>query len=240
MSRKMKFVDKIGKSLGLEIRRFPNRLHRNRLRLLKEHGVNAVLDVGANKGQYALEMREIGYSGLIHSFEPVTEAFQILESKAKGDNLWNLHKVGVGDSEGKVTINVASNLASSSVLKLGKNHLEAAPSIEMVKTEQIVIKKLDALIEELSLNEHGPFYLKIDTQGYEAKVLRGAEGVLESGVVGLQIEMSLVELYEGEMLYQEMIDYVGNFGFTLYSIEPGLINLKTGQMMQFDGIFYKG
>jgi len=80
--------------------------------------------------------------------------------------------------------------------------------------------------------------LKIDTQGYERRVLDGAERSLES-VVLLQLEMSLVPLYEGETLFHEMCPLLHQKGFRMVSIEPGMKDEKTGHLFQVDGIFQR-
>ena len=54
-----------------------------------------------------------------------------------------------------------------------------------------------------------------------------------------QLEMSLVPLYKGELMYIEMMDKVTRLGFVLVSIEPGFTSPVTDQVLQFDGIFHR-
>ena len=70
------------------------------------------------------------------------------------------------------------------------------------------------------------------------EVLKGAENVLKN-IIGLQLELSITEMYKGEALFDEIIAYLKQRGFELHQIEPGLVNTNTGKLLQFDGIFYK-
>ena len=80
--------------------------------------------------------------------------------------------------------------------------------------------------------------LKIDVQGFEKNVLDGAKETLPYVSV-IQVEMSLVPLYENQMLFFEMIHYLDDKGFTLFSLENGFSNPRTGRLLQTDGIFVK-
>ena len=75
-------------------------------------------------------------------------------------------------------------------------------------------------------------------QGYEQQVLEGATGILPQ-VKGIQLEMSLVPLYQGELLFREMLDYMNNLGYSLHWLKPTITDPNTGQMLQLDGIFFK-
>jgi hypothetical protein len=81
-------------------------------------------------------------------------------------------------------------------------------------------------------------YLKIDTQGFESKVIAGAEQVL-SRIDTIQLEMSLVPLYEGELLFDEMCRLMMNKGYSLVSAEAGFSDETSGQLLQMDGIFHR-
>jgi hypothetical protein len=80
--------------------------------------------------------------------------------------------------------------------------------------------------------------LKIDTQGFEKQVIDGAANSLKH-ITGIQLEMSLLELYSGEMLFSEMINYIQDRGFSLYSLENGYVETSTSRLLQVDGIFFR-
>ena len=81
-------------------------------------------------------------------------------------------------------------------------------------------------------------YMKIDTQGFESKVLKGAGNSLMR-IDTVQMEMSLVPLYEGEMLFNEMCMFMTEKGYSLIAIESGFSDQNTGQVLQVDGIFHR-
>ena len=85
---------------------------------------------------------------------------------------------------------------------------------------------------------NSPICLKIDTQGYEYEILSGGAETL-SLVTAVQIELSIIELYQGQKLYKYFIEFFENKNFILYDIIPGFSNKKTGQLLQFDAIFVK-
>ena len=80
--------------------------------------------------------------------------------------------------------------------------------------------------------------LKIDSQGYEDLILDGAKEFLNK-VVGVQIELSLLELYDGQMLFDKMYKKMSDMGYVLMHISPSFVSPKTGQLLQFDGLFFK-
>ena len=222
---------------GFDIVRFkPSRhpLARRRL-LLAQSGVDLVLDVGANVGQYAEELRQLGYCGTIISFEPMKTAFSRLERRARRDRRWDALNIGLGDQEGTFKINVAANSWSSSIREMLPQHVVSAPHSKYVSQDEIVVRRLDSMMDELCPRS-STIFLKVDTQGFEMNVLRGAEKSLER--IGLmQLEMSLVPLYRGEILFDEMSRYLMEKQYILVSLEPGFSDPKTGRLLQVDGVF---
>ena len=154
-----------------------NPLTRRRV-LLDAGRVDTVLDVGANRGQFGGELRTaVGYQGRIVSFEPLAGAFTQLREKAARFPGWETHNYALGDAPGQAEINVADNSHSSSILDILPAHLKSAPDSRYIGRETITIKTLDSVFSEVCANSRN-IYLKIDTQGFESKVLKGAENSL--------------------------------------------------------------
>jgi FkbM family methyltransferase len=227
------------RKISLDLVRYDHRFHplARRMRLLSTHGITVVLDVGANVGQYAMELRALGYRGRIVSFEPLRDAFSELQRMARRDALWDVVNVGLGDTEETMTINRAANSYSSSFLKMLSAHLKSAPDSAYVGVQDAEMRTLDSVAPAYVRAEDRVF-LKIDTQGYEYRVLKGASQLLPQ-LVGIQLEMSLVPLYEGELTFASVMGYVVDRGFTLMSLEPGFSNPLTGQLLQVDGLFFR-
>lgn len=206
-----------------------------RLKIINSYGIDTLFDVGANKGQYASGMRKLGYTEKIISFEPLKSAFDILKNAAKNENNWIVNNYALGNEDISGVINIAGNSGSSSILNMLPKHINSAPESKYVGREEIEIKKLDSIFNHFTSVEN-KVMLKIDTQGYEKNVIDGASKCLNRIRI-IQLEMSIVQLYENEMLLIEMVKYLDTKGFKLFSLENGFSDAMTGQLLQVDGIF---
>jgi len=205
---------------------------------LGKFDVDLVLDVGANKGQFASEIRDCGYMGKIVSFEPLSQAHSELLQSSASDPLWEAYpRCALGDHDGEVEINIAGNSQSSSILPMLEAHRSAAPESEYSGKEISPIKMLDTVAGPYLKDVKAPF-LKIDTQGFEWQVLDGARDTLPH-IKGILVELSLVHLYEGQHLWREIIGRLEAEGFTLWVLKQGFIDEISGRALQVDGIFYR-
>jgi FkbM family methyltransferase len=203
---------------------------------LTYHSIDLVLDVGANIGQYGLLSRAQGYTKKIVSFEPLVEAHTILRDVAKNDNAWVIHeRCAVGSENGEVGINISRNSYSSSVLPILESHTNAAPKSVYIGKDVAKLIMLDSVFNNYA-RESDRVFLKIDTQGYEKQVLDGARECLKH-IKGVQLELSVVPLYESQSLYEYFFQFFRDNGFILWSLIPGIVDPKTGQLLQFDAVF---
>jgi FkbM family methyltransferase len=234
-------IKSVARRLGLEVRRFaPVTSYAAQLQaMLAWHRIDLILDVGANVGQFGTELRrQAGYSGRIVSFEPMQSAHARLTSAARGDPLWEVApRAAIGASEGTITINVAGNSVSSSVLPMLESHASAAPESRYANTEQVRLATLDALAPPY-LRMDSRVYLKIDTQGYEAQVLQGARDTL-TRVQGVQLELSLIPLYDGQVLAPELLQQMHAAGLELWAVTPAFTDPKSGRLLQVDAAFFR-
>jgi FkbM family methyltransferase len=221
----------------LELRRYSNSMRAKRARVLREARVSLVLDVGANVGQYAHELRSSGYSGRIVSFEPLPDVFDQLSRRAVQDPMWETRQLAIGERDGDVTINVAGNSVSSSVLRMAATHEAAAPSSAYVDTCVVPMARLDS-IQRSIVADVGRVHLKLDVQGYEVQALRGATSTL-ARMASVEAELSLLPLYEGQSLMPEVVDFLYDAGFQLIWLERGFVDPRTSYMLQFDGLFVR-
>lgn len=208
------------------------------VQLLRHDGVTRVLDVGANDGGYATDLRRFGYTERIVSFEPLIEPFRVLRRRASDDPDWVTLPYAIGAESCEVTINVAANDgASSSVLPMLAAHEDAAPSARFVGTQTVTQRPLDALWPEVTQPDDIVF-LKVDVQGYERQVLEGVTEHLHQ-LAGLELELSMVPLYDGGWRYDEALAWASRQGFTIMRLIPGFTDQRTGQMLQADGVFFR-
>jgi FkbM family methyltransferase len=206
-----------------------------RARLLRSLGITLVLDVGANVGAYAAQLRRIGFKSRIVSFEPLADAFAALEAAAGEDPLWECRRLALGSADGTAEINVSANAASSSLLPINDRALESAPEARYVGTQRVEVARLDSIWRQL-VTAGDRVYLKLDVQGLELETLKGAKEALRS-IACIQAELSFVPLYEGSPSFTELIEYLSARGFRLAGLEEGHDDVGTGEMLQVDGIF---
>jgi FkbM family methyltransferase len=206
--------------------------------MLKEHDINLIFDVGANTGQFGKYLRYAGYEGRIVSFEPLATAYEKLLIESSNDPLWEIHpRTAIGDEDGELEIHVAGNSQSSSALKMLDAHAKAAPDSVYIGNEKVPLTRFDSLASQYFKEDSIPF-IKIDTQGYEDKVLVGAVESLKK-FVGIQLELSLIPLYEGQLLHDDLTKKIGEFDFELWAMSPVFSDPKTGRLLQIDATFFK-
>jgi FkbM family methyltransferase len=226
---------KLAQLVGIDISRWrpPERRLAN---FLAEHAIHTVLDVGANSGQFGRTLRASGFRGRIISFEPLAEPFKALSELVANDPSWEAHRIALGDSRGRLEMNVASNSTSSSFFEIEHAHLAASPVSRFVTQEVVDVERLDDVV--LGLGLVGPTLLKLDVQGYHLAVLRGATATLDD-VEAIQCELSVLPLYSGEPMLVEVLTTLRAMGFELTELEPGFYDPRTGRILQFDGRFSK-
>jgi FkbM family methyltransferase len=204
--------------------------------IMRYHGIQTVLDVGANIGQYGAELCENGFRGRIISFEPTHDAFKALSQRAATHPNWIVFNFAAGAEDGVSEINVASNSGeSSSLMPMLESHTRYAPEIRYVATEHVSVKTLDAAVADIVARDE-ILMLKMDVQGFEHFVLRGATAILPQVRV-IECELSFVSLYEGQMLFPQMLALLDSMDFLPVGFNPVFSDPVSGHCPQVDGVF---
>jgi len=212
---------------------------RNFVAELKNRQVDVVLDVGANAGQFATGLREANFKDRIVSFEPLSGPFSILERAVSRDPLWDCRQYALGDYDGTAAMNVSGNAGgSSSILPMLEAHRDVIPQANYIGTEDVTICRLDSVAPDI-LGPNDVAFLKIDVQGFEKQVIAGGESTVSERCVGMQLELSFLPLYEGGMLIPEALDLAYSLGFTLTGFVPFFVDIRTGRVLQADGVFFR-
>ncbi len=203
---------------------------------LKHFDIGFVVDVGANEGQFGLELIGSGFTGPILSVEPLPLAHAKLKQQAEQHTQWEVAApCALGATPGTVAFNVAANSVSSSVLSVTGNSVDAEPGSRHVEKLSVAQSTVDLLMCHHSLPGHGGM-LKIDTQGYEWAVLDGARESL--GCFDLvMLELSLTELYVGQHLWLDVIHRMDGLGYAMWLIQPEFVDPASGRTLQVNGLF---
>ncbi len=207
--------------------------------VLDTFSINCVIDVGANRGQYGLSLRGIGYTGHIISFEPVRSNIDVLRITAAQHKPWKVFPFALGVSNGTAEINVTEDTVFSSLLAPDDTSRKRFPSNRIERREAIEIRRLDQLLNECIADIPNPnLYLKLDTQGFDLEVLHGAEGILSS-VRALQTEVSFRSIYKAMHDFTESIQEFRAHGFEVVDFVPGMRDIDKLSAIEMDCIMVR-
>ena len=186
---------------------FPGFETRKTTALIQQSGATLVVDIGANRGQFAQRLRSTGYTGKILSVDPLPDEHAHLEHISRDDPDWQIApRIALGDHEGEITLYRYADSSLSSALKPVGNDAGFNDAVE-VPTR---LTTLDALMAGNLVEGSHPF-IKIDVQGLEMQVIAGGGETL-SKASGVSIELALRRIYEGEPGYLEVLSALDSVG----------------------------
>jgi FkbM family methyltransferase len=201
---------------------------------LREMGIAAVVDVGANTGQFARAAHHVFPDARIYAFEPLPDCLETMRRRMDGVANFEAFGSAIGNEEGTVTIHRSAFSPSSSILDMTSKHMEAFPWTADGTDLEVEIHRLDAFLPRMNLE--GKVLLKIDVQGFSQQVLLGAAVTLAQSDM-VFIETSFVGLYEGEATFDDIYRFMKEAGYTFIGFLDQLEHPGTGQILQGDAIF---
>ncbi len=227
-------------NIGWDVRRYvaPEAECAHLAGMLSFHNVNLVFDIGANTGQFARALREAGYKHRIVSFEALESAWKELNAASRADDLWVIAARGiVGAEDGEADFHVSTDSQCSSVLDMHDAVLQIVPSAAYIATERIPMRKLDTIGKQYVHND-SVLFIKADVQGFESQVIKGACELLLRAA-GIYLELTLVPLYRGQSLFDELIAELKCAGFALWDFKPEYFDPRSGRMIWGTGVFFR-
>ena len=201
--------------------------------LMQLSSVRIFVDIGANKGQFALVARHCCPEAKIYSFEPLSRPGSIFKKVFGDDDSTILFQTAIGDQSGEKAIHVSAREDSSSLLPITTRQNDLFPGTQEVFTDTIRVGRLNEFLSEDDIQ--APAMLKIDVQGYELEALKGSEELLHC-FKWVYVECSFLELYQGQALAGEVIGWLLERRFNLESIHNST-TLKDGSIAQADFLF---
>jgi FkbM family methyltransferase len=219
----MKLYQRIARLFGYEVikcKKHPT-LQSHLLNLIEQYDIDLILDVGANRGQFAEGLWRQGYRGEIHSFEPVAENVRILEQKRGTRQDWHVHPVALGDRPGSTVIHVTQASDLSSILSPNEfGRQRCREHIHQVAEQTVDVWTIDdALRKHVPDAEHRRILLKMDTQGYDLNVFAGS-AEHRSSIRCILTELSLIPIYEGMPHYLDALRTFEDAGFAVTGLYP--------------------
>lgn len=208
--------------------------YRSQLKLLLEKNqVDLVIDVGANEGQFASGLRG-DYAGEILSFEPVRSAFRALTAKAASDSRWRALNTALGSQPSTQVMHVSNQTKFSSLHRGNSFSTERFGNDALSTTEEVVsIRTLEDVLNETHPNARDQrIFLKMDTQGHDLEVFKGAGARLQNVVV-IQSELSVIPIYDGITHWTESIQTYEQAGFGVVGLFP-ICRDATARVIEYD------
>ena len=232
----------VRKSLGKLARVLPCEDYLNKLafgchlsKLFQLHDIQCVIDVGAHRGGFARFLRnEVGYSGKLISLEPASGNLLHLRPVAAKDPQWEVYPLALGSVEARQTMHVMKQSVFNSFLEPDRSRMAEFHARNTVDHEETVeVRRLDHLWVELErTHQIKNVFLKIDTQGYDMEVLRGAGEALDQ-IRAIQTEASVQPLYEKMTPYPVILDFLVERGFQIAGMFP-VVRDSELRLVEFD------
>tara|TARA_A100001015_G_scaffold319501_1_gene442562 strand:+ start:1116 stop:2102 length:987 start_codon:yes stop_codon:yes gene_type:complete len=177
-------------------------------------------------------------------FEPDPASFKELQNKSLPNTL--VFNAALADSKKEVILNICKWRQVSSIYEPNFELINKYPDASRFEIEERIPLKADSLSNLLySKNVSALDFIKIDTQGSELEILRGAGDLLRS-VIGVEVEVEFVELYKGQPLFQEVNSYISNWGMSLVDLkrtfwkrESLYQNTRKGQLIYADALYLR-
>ena len=205
------------------------------LDILDQLDCATLIDIGANRGQFAIAARYCWPEAQIYSFEPLIGPARTLSRVFEGDDRVRLFQYAIGNKEEEALIHVSRMDDSSSLLPISQFQDQIFPGTYEIATRKIQSYPLDQVLNEEDIA--APAMLKIDVQGYELNVLRGSKLLLRH-ILYVYVECSFLELYQGQPKAHEVIAFLHEQGFNLSGVY-NLFYTNDGKAIQGDFLFQK-
>ena len=206
-------VKSVFRALGTDVIRLKNSPSVTLLGL-RNQPIKSIIDVGANRGQFAKRMHNVFPQAKIYCFEPLVEPYNALKSWASNESeLIRAFNIAIGDANGRVEIHHHINHSpSSSMLRTTTLNSERHPFMGAQEREFVTINRLDDALAEAGVKLDDQILVKLDVQGFEDRVLRGSQKTLGKASACI-IEVNVDALYEGQASFSTLVSFLSDFGF---------------------------
>ena len=197
--------------------------------------LGTLVDIGANRGQFALAVREWAPQARVISFEPLPGPAAIFRKVFSGDDRVLLHQAAIGPRPEQRTMHVSARDDSSSLLPISSVQTAMFPGTGEIATTEVRVGPLEEFVKADELRS--PAMLKLDVQGFEYEALIGCESML-AHFDWVYCECSFVEFYSGQKLAADVIEWLAARGYGLCGVFNPAYD-KEGQAVQADFLFQR-
>lgn len=226
-------IKQVCRWLGYDVKRMPPG---GEYGWVRAEGIRTVLDIGANKGQFASRIHHLLPDARIYCFEPLDDCYAQLCGNLAAIPKAQAFNFALGDTSGEAVIHRNDFSPSSSLLPVEELHVRAFPGTGNTRQQQIQIRRLDEVAAGLELTEN--VLIKMDVQGFEDKVVLGGRNVIAAAHL-LIVETTFRPLYKGQPLFDGIYDLLRSMGFAFMGCEESLRSSVDGVILQSDSIFMR-
>lgn len=200
-------------------------------RLFDAPGIDLVIDVGGNRGQFRDTLRyDTKYPGRIISFEPSPDDFAVLSKRAAEDPNWEVHQIALGSENATLPFHVMRDSVMSSLHTIDPDGETQFRNCEVERVIEVDVRRLDDLVKELGISgDH--ILIKVDTQGHDMEVLLGAPATIAKSIA-LLAELSQLPIYEGSPDFLTSVSLIRDWGFAVAALSP--VNVHQNAVVEFD------
>jgi FkbM family methyltransferase len=228
-------------SLGIQLHKIPNKeqvysYRKSVIQWLVEMNIQTVLDIGANTGQFVESIYDLLPNANIYSFEPLPECYEELTSKFSDNPQFKAFNFALGNANSETTIYRNDYSPSSSLLPMADLHKESYPFTKNETPTCVKIQRLDNTRELIDIKL--PMLIKVDVQGFEDQVIEGGIQTFSEASV-IIIEMSMEELYKGQVLFDGIYQRLKNLGFLYHGNYSQSYCKDSNRILHVDGIFIR-
>jgi FkbM family methyltransferase len=189
-------------------------------------GIKTIIDVGANDGSFAAFMSRHFKAESVYAFEPLPACIPEIEKNLAGVPDLKIFNTALSDHNGVETLYVNSYAPASSLMRVSGVSMAEFPQTIGETPITVKVGVLDELIDADKLKRN--VLLKLDVQGMEDKVIAGGRKVFLAAKCVL-VEMSFIEMYDGQPLFEEIHALLAEMGFRFAGIKNQIHSQKTGQ-----------
>jgi FkbM family methyltransferase len=201
------------------------------LQLLEAKPPRVIYDIGACYGTWTVLVKSIFPDADVHAFEPLRELRdRFAQATASLKNVTH-HQIALGATPGIATMELASFLDASSLLRMTQVQTQEF-NAQPAGTAEVSIERLDDYVRQNKLTK--PDLIKLDVQGYELEVLRGAEECLANASAVIS-EVSFAEFYKDQCLFEEIVSFLAARGYRTHAF--GASTKIGGRILQTDALF---
>jgi FkbM family methyltransferase len=207
---------------------------------LRSLPIRTVIDVGANKGQFARYIRPVFPQAQLYCFEPLPGPYQELKSYAEqqGRGLITTFNMALGEREGEVEMFLhTEHSPSSSLLATTELTTQLYPQTKRQEKVNVKLTTLDKVCQQLSAPLVKEILVKMDVQGYEDRVIQGGKDLLQEAKACL-LEVSLNSLYATQPNFKELLMVLDGLGLD-YAGNLSQVYAENGEVIYFDALFIK-